>query len=47
MVVLNLFYRCKHGWAVGSGGTILKSTNGGVTFLEEEDELYFIQMNFH
>ena len=25
------------GWAVGDGGTILKTTNGGVTFIENED----------
>ena len=25
------------GWAVGDGGTILKTTNGGVTFIEDEN----------
>lgn len=32
------------GWAVGYGGTILKTTNGGVTFLEEE-KMNSIPMN--
>ena len=40
-----------NGWAVGDNGTILRTTNGGVTFIEEENNFsqpkqFLLQQNY-
>jgi photosystem II stability/assembly factor-like uncharacterized protein len=45
------FTDANNGWAVGDNGTILHTTNGGVSFVEEEEineipSIYFLSNNF-